>query len=119
MIEILRNNDGIGNCNAMLLLFQNFRFKRFLVFCSNLLPLRFSEVFLFNFTAWKPYFWRSVLQNEASEVKISLFYVCRKRTKIWFSGISALKEASFWPLDDILQVAYGNNASLAEYEMTF
>ena len=57
----LRNHDGNGNCNAMLLLFQNFRFKRFLVFCSNLLPLRVSEVVLFNFTTWKSFVWRSVL----------------------------------------------------------
>ena len=31
-------------------LFQNFRFKRFLVFRSNLLPMRDSEVVPFNFT---------------------------------------------------------------------
>ena len=60
-IGSLRNHDGNGNCNAMSLLFQNFRFKRFLVFCSNLLPLRVSEVVLFNFTTWKSYLWRSVL----------------------------------------------------------
>ena len=30
LLESLRNHDGNGNCNAMLLLFQNFRFKRFL-----------------------------------------------------------------------------------------
>ena len=35
----LRNQDGNGNCNAMVSLFQNFRLKRFLVFCSNLLPV--------------------------------------------------------------------------------
>ena len=39
-IVSLRNHDGNGNCNGMLLLFQNFRFKRFLVLSSNLLPLR-------------------------------------------------------------------------------
>ena len=53
-IGSLRNHDGNGNCNAMFLSFQNFIFKRFLVFCSNLLPLRVSEVVLFNFTTWKP-----------------------------------------------------------------
>ena len=62
LIGILRNHDGNGDCNAKLLLFQNFRFKRFLAFRSNSLPMRDSEVVLFNFTPWKPHFWRSVLQ---------------------------------------------------------
>ena len=61
LLESLRNHDSNGNCNAMLLLFQNFRFKRFLVFCSNLLPLRDSEVVLSNFTTLKFQFWRSAL----------------------------------------------------------
>ena len=39
-IESLRNHYGNGNCNAMLLFFQSFRLKRFIVFCLNLLPLR-------------------------------------------------------------------------------
>ena len=42
LLGSLRNHDGNGNCNVTLLLFENFRFKRFLVFCSNLLPLRVS-----------------------------------------------------------------------------
>ena len=57
-IGSLRNHDGNENCTAKLLLFQTFRFIRVLVFCSNLLPLRVSEVVLFNFTTLKPYFWQ-------------------------------------------------------------
>ena len=62
LLGSLRNHDGNGDGNAKLLLFQNFRFKRFLPFRSNLLPMRDSQVVLFNFTTWKPHFWRSVLQ---------------------------------------------------------
>ena len=54
--ESLRNHGGNGNCNAMLLLFQNF------VFRSNLLPLGDAEVVIFNSTTWKFHFWRIVLQ---------------------------------------------------------
>ena len=58
-IGSLRNHDGNGDCNTKLLLFQNFRFKRFLPFRSNLLPMRDSEVVLFSFNSfitWKPHF---------------------------------------------------------------
>ena len=48
----LRKHYNNGNCNAMLLLFHNFRFKSFLVFRSNLRPLRDTEVVLFNLTTW-------------------------------------------------------------------
>ena len=58
----LQKHDGNGNCNAMLLLFQDFRFKRFLVFRSNFPPLRDFEIALFNFTTRKAHFWHSVQQ---------------------------------------------------------
>ena len=73
IIGSLQKNDGNSNCNAKFLLFHNFRFKRFLVFHSNLLPLRASEAVHFNFITWKPHFWRSVLQIWACEVKLSRF----------------------------------------------
>ena len=73
LLGSLRNHDGNGNYNAKFLLFQKFRLKRFLVFRSSLLPLRGSEVVLFDFTTWKPDFWRSVLQIWACEVKLSRF----------------------------------------------
>ena len=60
LIGSLRNHDGNGDRNAKLLLFQNFRFKRFLVIRSNLLPMRDSEAVLFKFTTWKQHLWRSV-----------------------------------------------------------
>ena len=113
IIASLRNHDGSGNCNAMLLLFQDFRFKRFLVFCLNLLPLRDSEVVHFNFTTWKPHFCRSVLQIKASKVKVSRFKCSSSNKKDGFQASLSYKRPQFGLFDEMLRVAYGNNSCFA------
>ena len=118
----LRNHNANGNSNynAMLLLFQNFKFKRFLVFCSNFSSLESLEVVLFNFTTWKPY---GVLYSRSGapkcEVTLTLFEYLSSKKKYGFQASLCFRRPHFALLDDILKVAHGHNNSFPEYQMTF
>ena len=95
IIANLRNHDGNGN--SMLLLFQNIRFKRFLVFRLNLRPLRDSEVAFFQFYDLDTPFLAFCTVDLGFPSKIPSFKVFVVKEKIWFPGISALQEALLTP----------------------
>ena len=117
-LRSLRSHNGNCKCNVSLPLFQSFRFKWCLIFCSNFLPLTVPEVVFFNFTTWKPHLWRSVLQIYAFKVKLSRFkWLCLKETDSFSASLSA-RIPLFGILDDILNVAYVNNIFFAESQMT-
>ena len=119
IIGSLRDHEGNGNDNAKLLLFQNFRFRRFLVFRSKLLPFRGSKVVLFDLTTWKPHFWRSVLQIWACKVKLSRFKCFSSKSRYGFEVSLSYRGPHFGLLDDISKVACGNRTWFAEFQKTF
>ena len=89
----LRSHNGNGNCNVMLLLFKNFRFKRLLVFRSNLCPQRHSEVVLSNFTTW-------ILHSEAFEAKLNLFKCLSSKKHYGIQASLSYRRPYFGLVDD-------------------
>ena len=73
-----------GNYVSILLMFQNFRFKRFLIFRWNLLPWRVSEVFLFNFTTFKTHFWHPFPADLGLRSKTQSFLMFVVKVKLVF-----------------------------------
>ena len=73
---------GNGNCKTMLLLLRNFWFIRFLGVLSNLLPLKDSEVVLFNFTTRKPHCWLAFHTADLGLRSKTQFFMCLSSKKM-------------------------------------
>ena len=110
----LRNHGGNGRQLQRKVAFvSELKIQTFLVFRSNLLPLRGSEIFLFDFATWKPHFWRSVLQIWACKVKLSLFKCLLSKQKYGFQAFPSYRGPHFSLLDDISKAACGNKTCFA------
>ena len=121
LIGSLRSHDGNGNCNANLLLFQNFGFKRLLTFRSNLLPLRGSEVVHFTFIIWLGNRISGVLYCRSGPAKQNsvVLNVCCQRKEYRLQASLSYKGPHFGLFDDISKVACGNKTCFAEFQVMF
>ena len=83
---------------------RSLRFKLFLVFRSNLPPLRDSDVVLFNFKSGNPNFWRSLLQISAFEVKVNSFKCLLSKKEDGFQASLSYRRHHLGLVDDTLKV---------------
>ena len=100
----------------MLLLFQYFRFKRFLVYRSNFRPLRGSKKRLcpFQFHDLDIPFLAFCTADLGLRSKLSLFKCLSSKKKYGFQASLSYRRPNSGILYDTLEVPYGNNACFTE-----